>query len=257
MKIATWNVNSIRVRRERAVAWLKRHDPDVVCLQEIKCVDDDFPREPFESIGYHVETFGQKTYNGVAFLSKLPVDDVQRGFPSDGPEDQKRLIAATVGGVRIIGVYVPNGSSVDSEKFVYKLDWLKKLQAYLEDHATASEPLVLMGDFNIAPEERDVYDVEAFRGQVHFHPKEHAALQAMTNWGLSDLYRLHTEEAGNYSWWDYRQLGFPKNKGLRIDLVLGTEAITDRCVSCEIDRQERKGKKPSDHAPVVAVVDGI
>ena len=255
MKIATWNVNSIRTRLERALAWLERHRPDVLCVQEIKCRDEDFPREPFESMGYHVETHGQKTYNGVALLSRKPAEDVVRGLPADGADAQARLIGATFDGVRVIDVYVPNGSSVESDKFPYKLAWLEQLYEMIAGAHGPDDPVLVLGDFNIAPDERDLYDPASFRGKVHFHPKEHAALARLTDWGLADLFRKHHEEAGFYSWWDYRQLGFPMNKGLRIDLMLGTAPVFDRCTDCEIDRDERKGKKPSDHAPVIVELD--
>ena len=255
MKIATWNVNSIRTRLERALAWIQAHDPDVLCLQEIKCEDEIFPREPFEALGYHVETHGQKTYNGVALLSKTPAEDVVRGLPGDGDDAQARFIAGTFDGLRVIDVYVPNGSSVDSDKFVYKLDWLSRLGEAIDDAHGPDDDVLLVGDFNIAPDGRDVYDPEAFAGQVHFHPKEHAALAALTEWGFEDLFRKFEDGPGWYSWWDYRQLGFPKNKGLRIDLMLGTSSVWDHCDECWIDRDERKGEKPSDHAPVVADID--
>jgi exodeoxyribonuclease-3 len=252
VKIITWNVNSIRSRLERALALLERHQPDVLCLQETKVQDEIFPRADFESAGYHVELHGQKTYNGVALISKEPAEDVARGFPGDGEDAQARLIAGTFAGVRVIDVYVPNGQDVESEKFPYKLGWLKQLHDEIAAAHTPDDPVVLLGDFNIAPDERDLYDPEAFRGRIHFHPKEHEALARLSAWGFEDLFRAHHEEAGFYSWWDYRQLGFPKNRGLRIDLVLGTPPMRARCTGCEIDREERKGKKPSDHAPVIA-----
>ena len=255
MKIATWNVNSIRTRLERAVAWLELRQPDVVCLQEIKCLDEQFPREPFEAAGYRVETHGQKTYNGVALLSREPAGDVVRGLPDEGDDAQARLIAGTFDGLRVINVYVPNGSSPESDKFAYKLAWLAQLEEMVARAHGPDDPVLLLGDFNIAPDDRDVYDPDAFRGQVHFHPKEHEALEGLTELGFSDLFRKFHEEAGLYSWWDYRQLGFPMNKGLRIDLMLGTQPVLDRCSDCFIDREERKGKKPSDHAPVIAEID--
>ncbi|MGE0193653.1 MAG: exodeoxyribonuclease III [Planctomycetota bacterium] len=250
MKIVSWNVNSIRARAERAEAWVRKHAPDVLALQETKVVDEDFPREPFEALGYHVETFGQKTYNGVALLSRSRPQDIVRGLHDDEPDAERRLLAATVDGIRIVNVYVPNGREVDTPPFAYKLAWLGRLRAFLDATAKPSMPLVVLGDFNIAPDERDVYDPEAFRGQVHFHPREHEALAGVRAFGLSDLFREHHREGGRYSWWDYRQLGFPRNAGLRIDLILGTETIAERSTACDIDRDERKGSKPSDHAPV-------
>ncbi len=250
VKITTWNVNSIRQRLERVLAWIGRQAPDVLCLQETKVTDEDFPRDAFVAAGYRVETFGQKTYNGVALLAKAPLEDVERGLPDDAPDAQRRLIAATVEGLRIVNVYVPNGESLESEKFPFKLDWLARLERALAAALRADRPLVVLGDFNIAPEDRDVHDPEAWRGQVLFHPLEHAALARLRALGLTDLYRRHHAEAGRYTWWDYRMLGFPRNLGLRIDLILGTEAATKRSTACEIDRDERKGVKPSDHVPV-------
>ena len=255
MKIATWNVNSIRSRLDRALALLARHEPDVLCVQEIKVQDDQFPTEAFQAAGYHVEVFGQKTWNGVALISRKPPEDVVRGFPEDGSDAQARLIAGTFEGLRVIDVYVPNGQDVDSEKFAYKLAWLQQLHESISAAHEPGDDVLLLGDFNIAPDERDVHDPEAYRGKVHFHPKEHEALARLTSWGLFDLFRKHHDEAGLYSWWDYRRLGFPKNRGLRIDLILGTASVLERCSACEIDRDERKGSKPSDHAPVVAVID--
>lgn len=254
MKICTWNVNSIRSRLERIVSWTRREEPDVLCFQEIKTTDELFPAAPFKDLGYHVETWGQPTYNGVAILSRTPPADVVRGLPGDGPEAHRRLIAATVEGLRIINVYVPNGQSPESDKFVFKLQWLGRLRDWLEASASPSEPLLLLGDFNIAPDERDVHDPERWRGKIHFHPKEHEALGRITSWGLFDLFRKHHTEGGFYSWWDYRQLAFPKNHGLRIDLVLGTTPMLDRCKGSAIHRDERKGEGPSDHVPVVVEV---
>jgi exodeoxyribonuclease-3 len=252
MRIATWNVNSVRSRLERVAAWTERERPDVLCLQEIKTTDDLFPRERFTDLGYHLEVFGQKTYNGVALLSLAPITKVERNLPDDPPDAPRRLIAGTVDGVRIVDVYVPNGQSPESEKFVYKLDWLARLRAWLDATAKPGGSLVLLGDFNIAPEERDVRYPELWRGGIHFHPKEHAALREITAWGLHDLLRKHHEEGGLYSWWDYRQLAFQKNNGLRIDLILGTKKMLARSTGVEIFRDERKGESPSDHVPVVA-----
>jgi exodeoxyribonuclease-3 len=252
MKIATWNVNSIRSRVERVVDWTRRERPDVLCLQEIKTTDDLFPLEPFAALGYEAEVFGQKTYNGVAILSLKPLSKVVRNLPDDEPGAPSRLIAATVGRTRIVNVYVPNGQSPESDKFVYKMDWLKRLRAFLDETAKPADSLVLLGDFNIAPEERDVRYIDLWRGHVHFHPQEHAALTRITSWGLHDLLRKTHDEGGLYSWWDYRQLAFQKNNGLRIDLILGTAPILKRCKDVVIHRDERKGESPSDHVPVVA-----
>ncbi|HYX24680.1 MAG TPA: exodeoxyribonuclease III [Thermoanaerobaculia bacterium] len=252
MKIATWNVNSIRSRVERVAAWTERERPDVLCFQEIKTTDDLFPLEPFADLGYRAEVFGQKTYNGVAILTRKPLTKVVRNLPDDPPDAPRRLLAGTVDRVRIVNVYVPNGQSPESDKFVYKLDWLARLRSFLADSASPKDPLVLLGDFNIAPEERDVRYPDLWRGHVHFHPREHEALARITSWGLHDLLRKHHEEGGLYSWWDYRQLAFQKNNGLRIDLVLGTAPMLKRCKGVTIHRDERKGESPSDHVPVVA-----
>lgn len=254
MKIATWNVNSIRARLDRVFAWTERERPDVLCMQETKVPDEDFPVSRFADLGYRVETYGQRGYNGVAILSLKPLTRIERGLPGDGPDAQRRLIAATVGGLRVVNVYVPNGQSPESEKFVFKLEWLARLRDYLKTALEEAESLLLLGDFNIAPDDRDVHDPALWRGKIHFHPKEHAALARITGWGLFDLFRKHHTEGGFYSWWDYRQLAFPKNKGLRIDLILGTEPMLERCKGSQIHRDERKGEGPSDHAPVVVEI---
>jgi exodeoxyribonuclease-3 len=253
--VATWNVNSVRMRLERLKAWLGRRSPDVVALQETKVVDADFPAAEIEALGYRVERFGQKTFNGVALLAREPLEGVVRGLPDDGPDADRRLIAGVVGGIKVVCVYVPNGQAVDSPKFPYKLAWLRRLRAFLDGWASPTEPVLVMGDFNVAPEDRDVHDPDLWRGQVLFHPREHEALAEVAAFGLHDLLRDHTSEGGHFTWWDYRALAFPKNHGLRIDLILGTEAARARCRSVEIDRAERKGEKPSDHVPVVATLD--
>ncbi|HTQ79929.1 MAG TPA: exodeoxyribonuclease III, partial [Thermoanaerobaculia bacterium] len=232
-------------------AWTEREEPDVLALQEIKTEDAGFPREAFAELGYHIETYGQRTYNGVALLAKKPLEAVIRGFPEEPEDAPRRLLAASVAGLRVICVYVPNGQVVGSDKFAYKLEWMDALAAYLESSASPTEPLLVLGDFNVAPEERDVHFPDRWRGQVLFHPEERARLAKLEAWGLFDLFRKHHQEGGFYSWWDYRQLAFPKNDGLRIDLILGTRPILDRSFACNIDRNERKGKAPSDHAPVV------
>jgi exodeoxyribonuclease-3 len=254
MKIATWNVNSIRARIARILAWTERELPDVLCMQEIKVPDADFPLGPFADLGYEAAVYGQRTYNGVAILSRHPLEDVERGLPGEGPDDHRRLIAATVAGIRVIDVYVPNGQSPESEKFVYKLAWLGRLRDYLEATMRKTKPLLLLGDFNIAPDDRDVHDPDLWRGHIHFHPKEHQALGRLTALGLRDLFREHHEEGGFYTWWDYRALAFPRNHGLRIDLMLGNAPLVRRCTSVVIHRDERKGEGPSDHVPVVAEI---
>lgn len=253
MKITTWNVNSIRAREERLVAWLRAATPDVVCLQETKVVDDNFPFDALKQLGYHAVTWGQKTYNGVAILSRAPLTDVQMGFGDGAEEDgQARLIAATVDGIRIISAYFPNGRTVEDDKYRYKKEWMDRLLAKLGSMDLANEKVLLAGDFNIAPEERDVNRVEEWTGSVLYNPDMSAYFKKFLDLGLVDTFRLHHEEAGLYSWWDYRMLGFPKDNGLRIDHILASRALASSCRSARIERDMRKGKKPSDHTVVWA-----
>ncbi|PYQ49419.1 MAG: exodeoxyribonuclease III [Acidobacteria bacterium] len=259
MKLASWNVNSIRVRRERLLRWLEAHRPDVLCLQELKVTESQFPMDALRAAGYDVAVFGQKGYNGVAVLSRvgLGLADVRLGL-DDGVEDvTARLVSARVGSLRVITVYVPNGQVVGSEKYAYKLEWLRRLRAYLERHHRTSEPLVLCGDFNVAPEPRDVQFPKQWEQSVLFHPDVRAALRQVTDWGLTDTFRLHHREGGFYSWWDYRMLSFPKNDGLRLDLVLATEPVARSCTEASIERNERKGKLASDHVPVLATLGDV
>lgn len=252
MLIATWNVNSVRAREERLLRWLEGKQPDVLCLQELKTLEEGFPFEAVADAGYQAAAYGQKTYNGVAILARTAPADVIRGFGGGDDDPQARLIAATVEGVRIISAYVPNGSTVGSEKYEYKLAWLERLGAYLERLDLADDPVVLCGDINIAPEERDVNRPEEWQGTVLFNDEMRAQFQGLLDLGLVDTFRLHRPEEGLYSWWDYRQLGFPRNNGLRIDHILASRATAERCFDAAIDRDERKGQKPSDHAPVLA-----
>jgi len=252
MKLATYNVNSIRARLERLVAWLGREQPDVVCLQELKVPDHEFPMMEVQAAGYQAAVYGQKTYNGVAILAKQPPEDVRIGF-GGGADPDARLIAARVNGIRVISAYVPNGQVVGSEKWAYKLDWYDRLRAHLEQTYSPDEPLVLCGDFNVAPEDRDVARVEEWANTVLAHEDGRAKLRALTAWGLVDTIRLHHNDQGPYSWWDYRMLGFAKGNGLRIDHILATRPLAARCTEAYVVRDERKGKLPSDHAPVVAV----
>jgi exodeoxyribonuclease III len=253
MRIVTWNVNSIRARQDRLVAWLQKHQPDVLCLQELKVEAAKYPHELLSGLGYTSAINAQKTYNGVAILSRAPITDVFVGM-QDGVEDpQARLVAGTVEGVRVVCVYVPNGGEMGSDKWHYKLAWLERLRAWLDRHASPDQPLALCGDFNVAPEPLDVHDPAAWEGEVLFHPEARAALRHVTDFGLADTFRdKHPGEASLFSWWDYRMLGFPKNRGLRIDHVFATRPLAARCTVSVIDREERKGKEPSDHAPVVS-----
>jgi len=255
VKVATWNVNSIRAREERLIAWLARHQPDVLCLQELKVRDDQLPQAAIEAAGYHVAAFGQPTYNGVAILSKTPLADVRRGLDDDVDDPSARLISARVDGLRVVSAYVPNGQVMGSEKAEYKIEWLRRLRSYLERTASATEPLVVCGDFNVARDDLDVAFPERWRASVLFHEDMRAALDGVMAWGLHDVFRAHHPEGRVYSWWDYRQLSFPKGDGLRIDYVFANAALADKCRSSTIDRDERKGKQPSDHAPVVVEVE--
>lgn len=251
MKIATWNVNSVKARRERLLSFVARHAPDVVCLQELKTEEPGFPYADLQAAGYSAAVLGQKTYNGVAVLSREAPRDVATGFGDGGDESQARLVAATVGGLRIASAYIPNGKEVGSEKWPYKLEWLARLAAWVERQA-GGPPLVLCGDFNVAPEDRDVASPASWADSVLCHPEVRAAFAKLLAAGLVDSFRLHRSEGGLYSWWDYRMLAFPKNDGLRIDHVLIAPSLVPRCTGAFIDREERKGKLPSDHAPVFA-----
>jgi exodeoxyribonuclease III len=251
MKIATWNVNSIRTRQERVLAWLEEYAPDVLCLQETKVEDDKFPTAEFERIGYQLATFGQRSYNGVAIVARDRIADVARGLGDGVDDEQARLIAGTVAGVRVVSVYVPNGKAVGHERYQYKLDWLRRLRAYLDRNHRLDNPLIVLGDFNVAPDDRDVYDPLAWNGAILCSDLERSALQHVLGFGLVDAFRELHPEPGFYTWWDYRMLGFVKNRGLRIDLALVTAPIRERLTEARIDRNARKGKKPSDHAPVV------
>ncbi len=251
-KLATWNVNSIRTRQQAVLSWLEKNRPDVLCVQETKVTDDLFPRDPFREAGYECIVTGQKTYNGVAILTRHPFSDPSIDFPGNPDPAQKRYIAATIGGIRVLNVYVPNGSEVDSPSFFYKLAFIAAVQRYLSRHHDPGTPLALAGDFNVAPEPRDVYDPAALEGEILFHPKEREALRTLNAWGLTDLFRLHHDEAGQYTWWDYRMNAFRRKMGLRIDHVWATPPLAGRCVGCSLDREPRTREKPSDHIPVIA-----
>ena len=251
MRIVTWNVNSIRTRLPRLLGVLERHQPDVICLQELKVADEDFPSLDIKRAGYDSTIVGQRTYNGVAILSKEKADNVETSM-SDGTDDpQARLVAADVEGVRVLSVYVPNGGAVGSDKWEYKLEWYARLRRYLDADCDRSQPVAVCGDFNVAPDDLDVKNVERWKDSVLCHPDGRAAFHELIDWGLVDAFRVEHPEGGIFSWWDYRMLGFPKNDGLRIDGVLVTKTLAERIVGAFVDRDERKGKQPSDHAPVV------
>jgi exodeoxyribonuclease-3 len=253
VKLATWNVNSIRARLDHVLAWIDANEPDVLALQELKTEAEKFPWAEVEALGYRCLVEGQKTYNGVALLSRDEGRDVARGI-SDYADEQRRVIAATFGDVRVINVYVPNGQSVGSDKYRYKLDWLDALAAHVQRELKTHEHLAIVGDFNIAPDDRDVHDPAAWHEQVLCSAAERDKLRALLDLGLVDAFRLFEQPEKSYSWWDYRELGFRRNRGLRIDLVLVSRALAQRCSGCVIDKAPRKLEKPSDHAPVVALL---
>jgi exodeoxyribonuclease III len=251
MKLATWNVNSIKVRLPQLLEWLAQARPDVVCLQELKTEEPGFPREALEAAGYTSAVSGQKTYNGVAILSRTPPGEVVAGIP--GFEDaQKRVLAATVSGIRVICVYCPNGQAVGSDKYEYKLQWFAALRGYLASELAAHPRLAVAGDFNVAPEDRDVHDPKAWEGQVHVSEPERAAWRALLETGLKDSFRLFDQPEKVYSWWDYRMMCFRRNAGLRIDQILLSQDLARACVSSSVDKGPRKLERPSDHAPVLA-----
>lgn len=253
--LASWNVNSVRARLDGVLAWLDHARPDVLCLQETKVENAQFPLQPFADLGYHIEIYGQKTFNGVAILSKLPLGDVRFGF-GDGPDDPldqpKRLISATVAGVRVLNLYAPNGQTPDAEAFVFKQHWYARLRRYLETHHRPDEAVLLCGDFNIAPADLDVHDPDKLRGTCGFHPDEHTWLNQLMAWGLVDPFRQQHPGEKAFSWWDYRENSFRRDKGMRIDYILTTPTLAGRCTATAIDRAPRGFEKPSDHTPVLA-----
>jgi len=250
MKLATWNINSLTVRLPQVIDWLHANPVDVLALQELKLTDDKFPALALGEIGYQAQWFGQKTYNGVALLSKSPARDVVKNIPGFDDE-QSRVLCATVGGVRVIGAYFPNGQAPGSDKFAYKMRWLDALRGWVKSEMAAHPNLVLMGDFNITFDDADVWDPQGMRETIHCTTQERTHLQALVALGLHDAHRLFEQPPKSYSWWDYRMLGFQKNRGLRIDHILISEALKARALSCAIDRTPRKNTQPSDHAPVV------
>jgi exodeoxyribonuclease-3 len=250
LKLATWNVNSLGVRLPQLLDWLALHQPEVMVLQETKLTDDKFPHTEISAAGWHSQWFGQKTYNGVALLSRMEATDVVRNIPGfDDP--QARVIAATVAGLRVVGAYFPNGQAPGTDKFAYKMAWLAALHGWLRDELAQHPRLVLMGDYNVAPEDRDVYDPVAWAGQIHCTPEERAHFAGLIDLGLVDAFRLFDQAPRAWSWWDYRNLAFRKNQGLRIDHILVSLALQARVTACTIDKPTRKNERPSDHAPVV------
>jgi exodeoxyribonuclease III len=253
MKLATWNVNSLKVRLPHVIDWLAAHQPDVLCLQETKTEDHKFPVAELEATGYQITYAGQKTYNGVALLSKIPAQNIIVGIPGYADE-QKRVLSASFNDVRVICAYIPNGQAVDSEKYQYKLTWLTALNAWLKSELTQHNKLALLGDYNIAPEDRDVHDPAAWVGQVLVSEPEREKFREMIAMGLKDSFRLFDQPEKSFSWWDYRMMGFRRNFGLRIDHILLSEALAAQCKSCIIDKEPRKLERPSDHTPVMAEI---
>jgi len=254
LTVATWNVNSLRVRLPQLLAWLAEHSPDVVALQETKLPDDAFPAEELAAAGYRSLANGQRTYNGVAFLARVEPQDPVRELP-DCEDPQRRVLAASVAGVRLVNLYVPNGQAVGSDKYAYKLRWLEALCLWLRGELLRYPRLIVLGDFNIAPEDRDVHDPAAWVGSVHVSEPEREALRALLAIGLEDVFRRFEQPVGAFSWWDYRQGAFRRNHGLRIDLILAATGLAAACTGCSIDVAPRRVARPSDHAPVTACFD--
>ena len=252
MRIVSWNINSLRKRQERLLAWLEATQPDIVCLQETKCTDEQFPAMDLRAAGYHSAFHGQKSYNGVAILSKEEPRDVRPALCDEEEDPQARVIAATVGRVRVYSIYAPNGQAVGSPAYEYKMKWYERLQRCLVQHEAAANDLVVCGDFNVAPRDEDVHDPDLWRGAIMCSEDERAAFARLGEAGLTDTLRLQHPETGIFTWWDYRMLSFPKNRGLRIDAVLASKSMSERCAAAGVDREMRKGKEPSDHAPIWA-----
>lgn len=258
MKIATWNINGIKARQDNLVTWLKEADPDIACLQELKSVDENFPRETFEELGYNVETHGQKSFNGVAIFSKLPFDEVNRGLPGkldDGADDEQArfiegVFSVSSGVVRVVSLYLPNGNPVDSPKFPYKLNWMSRLETWTKERLKMEEPLILAGDYNVIPEPEDCHDPKAWRNDALFQPESRSAFRRLENLGLTEAYRSCDDRAGVYTFWDYQAGAWQKDNGIRIDhFLLSPEAAT-KLAGADIDRHTRSWEKPSDHVPV-------
>jgi len=250
-RLATWNVNSLKVRLPHLLDWLASAQPDVMCLQETKVEDVNFPRAEIQAAGYQAVYCGQKAYNGVAILARSAIRDVAHGIPRF-PDDSKRVIAATVNGLRVVCVYAPNGQALGSEKYAYKLRWYEELARWMREELERSPRLAVLGDLNVAPEDRDVHDPKRWEGEIHVSPPERAAWRGVIDVGLADAFRLFPQPEKLFSWWDYRLLGFQRNWGLRIDHILLSRELAARCTASTIDKEPRKRERPSDHAPVIA-----
>lgn len=251
MLLATWNVNSLTARLPRVLGWIDQHQPDILCLQETKQADASFPTSTFADLGYETAHYGDGRWNGVALLSRVGLEAPARGFGSAEDENGCRIVAGTCAGIRVHSVYVPNGRSIDHEQYGFKLDWMHRLASYLDETCDPGSDVAVCGDFNIAPDDRDVWDPAAFVGATHVSEPERQSLAALFDWGLEDVYRRHHADGGVFSWWDYRAGDFHQGRGMRIDLVLLSRALSARSGAVSIDRDARKGQKPSDHAPVV------
>jgi len=253
MKIATWNINGIASRIDQVIGWCVAGQPDILCLQETKCIDGRFPHQRFRNAGFSfVEFIGEKAYNGVAILSKQPITDVQKNFPDDAGDAPKRLIAGTVDGVRIVNVYVPHGTKFGSDKFKFKLDWIARLRRYFDKSFNTADNVLLCGDLNVAPHELDVWNPMLWQHKMHFSKPERDAIQTLKRWGFVDVYRAINDDEREYSWWSNFHHDFEKDRGLRIDHIWVSPPMAERCLDCWIDKGPRSMEKPSDHAPVIA-----
>ncbi|MFC1738730.1 exodeoxyribonuclease III [Planctomycetota bacterium] len=251
MEVAGFNVNGLRARLPIVSRWLSRHRPDILCVQETKVQDADFPTGAFDETGYKYIFKGQKSYNGVAIFSKKDIAKTSFGF-DDEPKDESRLIKAEINGIVIVNTYIPQGYLPESEKFDYKLKWFNRLRKYFDKNFKPTDPILWVGDFNIAPAAKDVYDPETLSGHVCFHPDVHKALNEIMQWGFVDVFRIHCDEPGQYTFWDYRLNSFKRNLGWRLDHIMATRALAEKCTKCHIDKEPRAAEKPSDHTPIVA-----
>jgi exodeoxyribonuclease-3 len=258
LEIATWNINGVKARLETALKWLQEAQPDIACLQEIKSVDENFPRAPFEDLGYNLETHGQKGFNGVALLSKKPFDEVNRGLPGDDNDEQARFIEGVFstdrGALRVASLYLPNGNPVESEKYPYKLAWMQRLHDWAVSRLQLEEPLIMAGDYNVIPEARDCHSPAGWWGDALYRPETRSAFQRFANLGLTDAFRAVNDEEEAYSFWDYQAGAWPQNHGIRIDHLMMSPEAADLLQSCRIDRHTRDWQKPSDHVPVIATI---
>lgn len=253
VKIATWNINSIKSRLEHLLKWCDSAQPDVLCLQETKVTDDKFPERRLRTIGFeHMAFLGERAYNGVAILSRYPISDVQKNFPDDAPGAQKRLIAGTVNGIRIVNTYVPHGTRAETPKYQFKLDWVNRLRKYFDENYTPDDDVLLCGDLNIAPHELDVWKIALWKNKLHFTKPEREAIHHLKRWGFVDVFRQVNNDLRAYSWWNYFYHSFEMDKGLRLDHIWTSPPLAERCIDCWIDKEPRKLEHASDHAPVVA-----